>query len=142
MKNQTVFEALCGPKPSFVPVFTEQDRANSLEAIIKGKLRIKTYRILDYAKEYWGFDPTYSTYHGLKYLAQDIFDTYNGLSCTPVGLFRFRTIGREWIRHLVIAFSLEYKWVQYFDKQSSKGYKGLPKEKQIFPVESTIEFDI
>lgn len=139
-KSQSVQE-LTKFKRFVLPVFTEKERAESQLLITEGKLKAKSERILNYGKEYWGFDPLYYTYDGLKYLAKDMFDTYSGLSCSPEGLFRFRGIGKEWIKHFVIAFSLEEKWMEYYNKYSRK-YLNLPKEKQIFPIEEAPDFQI
>jgi hypothetical protein len=135
MKNQTAFEALCGPKPSFVPVFTPEDRANSLEAITKGNLRGKTNRIIESA-QYCNKDQVVD----LKSIADNLFNYYH-MFISPGELFRFRNVGEKWIKHFVIAFELENKWVEYFDSYEG-GYKNLPKSKQIFPIEPPIEFDI
>lgn len=135
MKNQTAFEALANVPLSFIPFFTEKDRANSLELITKGKLRGKTDRILQCIK-YYNKDQVVD----LDSLAKNLFDHYH-MFASPNEMFRFRTIGKEWIKHFVIAFTLENKWVEYFDSYEG-GYKNLPKAKQIFPVEPAIDFDI
>lgn len=133
MKNQSMQE-LTNFKRFVLPVFTEKERAASLELITKGRMRIKTDRILDHAN--------YSEKgHTLNSIAENLFTIYSS-TYTPNEFFRMRNIGREWVKHFVIAFSLEEKWINYYNRHSKNGYFLLPKEKQIFAIEEAPDFQI
>lgn len=134
MKQQSMQE-LTNFKRFVLPVFTEKERAASLELITKGKMRIKTDRILLDAKR--------NEIYSLESLAYSLFNPVPyGREYYPDDLFRFRAIGKEWIKHFVIAFSLEKKWMNYYNMYGTRKYLSLPKEKQIFAIEEAPDFQI
>lgn len=137
MKNQSSQE-LAKFKRFVLPTFTAEERADSLNLITKGRMRVKTDRIL--------LDTKRREINSLEELAYSLFNPveYNR-EYNPSELFRFHAIGKEWIKHFVIAFSLEEKWIHYYSWPRNKGYSGyldLPKEKQIFPIEEAPDFQI